>query len=118
MTQVTHKLSGTRFFGMTLAALAAVAVIGTAHAATPTEARSLKVTYSDLNLESAAGTQVLYSRIVSAARNVCAAQDVDNRDLHAVKQELQCENQAIAEAVSSVHSPRLAALYNDRVARG
>jgi UrcA family protein len=118
MTQFTNRLTGPRFLGMTFAALAASMVVGIASAASSTDARSMKVNYSDLNLASDAGTQTLYSRIASAARSVCGTHDVDNRDLRGLASARQCESNAIANAVSAVHSERLAALYSARVARG
>jgi UrcA family protein len=118
MSQFTNRLNGTRFFGVTLATLAASVLLGTATAAPAVDAPSVKVTYSDLNLASEAGTQVLYSRIVSAARSVCFADDVDSRDLGAVASERQCEQLAIANAVSAVHNQRLAALFTAHTARG
>jgi UrcA family protein len=118
MMQVANKLSPSRFLGTALAALtASLALAGAAHAA-GTEQHSVKVAYSDLNLMSDAGTRALYGRITSAAREVCAAADVDNRDLRGLAVERQCENRAIAGAVASVHSSRLAALYGNRTSHG
>jgi UrcA family protein len=118
MSSFTNRLNGSRFLGITLATLAATMIVGTASAAGAADAPSVKVSYSDLNLTSDAGTQVLYSRIVSAARNVCFARDVDNRDLGAVIASRSCVNTAIANAVSTIHSERLAALSSARSARG
>jgi UrcA family protein len=118
MTQVTNSIKGFRLIGTTLATLAAVLVVSTASAAPATEARSVKVSYSDLNLSSEAGTRALYGRIVSAARSVCLAGEIDNRDLRGLALAHQCENAAIAQAVSEVHSERLAALYSSHTARG
>lgn len=119
MNQVTHAFNAPRFFSVTLAALSASLVMaGAAHASPANDAPSVRIAYGDLNLTSDAGTQALYGRIVSAAREVCDAQQVDNRDLHAVALERRCENQAIAAAVSSVHSARLATLSSLRVEHG
>ena len=118
MSSFTNRLNRSRFFGITLATLAATMVIGTASAAPLTDAPSMKVSYSDLNLASDAGPQVLYSRIVSAARDVCFARDVDNRDLGAMAAARSCVNTAIANAVSTVHNQRLAALSGGRPAHG
>jgi UrcA family protein len=116
MTQVTHGIRGSRWL---FASLAATLVITSAAQAAPAvEARSVKVSYGDLNLASDGGAQLLYGRIVSAAREVCEARRLDNRDLRAVALEHRCEAQAIAAAVSSVNSPRLAALHGSRTAHG
>jgi UrcA family protein len=116
MSSISNKLNRSRFFGITLATLAATMVIGTASAAPVSAAPSMTVSYSDLNLASDAGTQVLYSRIVAAARDVCFARDVDNRDLGAMLASRSCVNTAIANAVNTVHSQRLAALSGVRSA--
>lgn len=118
MSSITKSLNGSRFFGITFATLAASMLIGTASAASSAAAPSVKVSYSDLNLASDSGTQVLYSRIVSAARDVCFARDVDNRDLGALAAARSCVSTAIANAVSTIHNPRLAALSGARSAHG
>lgn len=110
--------TNSRLFGTTALALAATLLVGTASAAPASDAPSVTVSYSDLNLASDAGTQVLYSRIVSAARDVCFTRDVDNRDLGAMLSARRCESTAIANAVSSIHSERLAALSGARTVHG
>jgi len=87
-----------------------------ARAAEP--ARSVTVAYGDLNLTSAAGTDALYARIVSAARAVCGAGEVDIRNLQAFAAEQACESSAITQAVQAVHNPALAALYAKRPPQG
>ena len=116
MKQVTHGIKGSRWLFATLAAT--LVVTSAAQAAPAVEARSVKVSYGDLNLASDAGAQVLYGRIVSAAREVCEAGRLDNRDLRAVSIERRCEAQAIAAAVSSVNNPRVAALHESHTAHG
>ena len=69
----------------------------------------MTVAYGDLNLASAQGTDVLYARIVSAARLVCEAPDLRRFDQLAAWKE--CQAQAIENAVRLVDSPRLAAAY-------
>ena len=118
MSSFTNRINRSRFLGITFATLAAAMVIGTAGAAPVSEAPSVKVSYGDLNLASDAGTQALYSRIVSAARDVCFARDVDNRDLGAMAASRSCVNTAIANAVSTIHNERLAALSGARTAHG
>ena len=116
MKQVTHGRKGSRWL---FAALTATLVVTSAAQAAPVvEARSVKVSYGDLNLASDDGAQLLYGRIVSAARQVCEADRLDNRDLRAVSLEQRCEAQAIAAAVSAVNSPRLAALHGSHTAHG
>ena len=101
-----------------LTACLLVGAVGTSHAATPANPPAIRVVYSDLNLESVPGTQALYARIVSAAREVCASREVDIRDLGALARAQSCEARAITQAVHDVHSPALAALFNARVGHG
>jgi UrcA family protein len=119
MTQVTHRLNTPRFLVLALTALtASLAVAGTVQAAPADSARSIAVAYGDLNLTSDQGTQVLYARIVSAARTVCAVKDIDIRDLQALRLARTCESKAIADAVAAVNNPRLAALHGTRTEHG
>jgi len=98
-----------------LSACLVVAVSAVAHAAVADgSAPSVTVSYRDLNLATDQGTKALYARIVSAAREVCGAAEVDIRDLATLSSERSCERQAIAHAVSDVHSAKLAALYAAR----
>ena len=87
-----------------------------AHAATGDAAPTVTVRYADLNLGTDAGSAALYARLVSAARKVCAASDI--RDLGAMAAARACEQQAIANAVRDVHSPKLAAVYDARARHG
>ena len=102
-----------------LGACLIAALSGAAYAAAPgTASASVRVSYGDLNLASEQGNKELYTRIVSAAREVCGADQLDSRDLHALGFERACEQQAVATAVGQVHSPKLAALYNARLHGG
>jgi len=95
------------------------ALSGAAYAASPSTATaSMRVSYGDLNLTSEQGNQELYVRIVSAARQVCGASQVDIRDLHSLGLERACERQAVATAVGRVNSPKLAALYSAHLRGG
>jgi UrcA family protein len=96
-----------------LGACLIAALSGAAYAASPgTASASMRVSYADLNLASDQGNKELYARIVSAARQVCAADEVDIREMHGFASEQACERQAIAGAVQRVHSPKLAAVYS------
>jgi len=96
-----------------LGACLIAALSGAAYAAAPgTASASMRVNYGDLNLTSEQGNKELYARIVAAARQVCAADQTDARDLHARSIEQSCERQAVATAVGRVNSPQLAALYS------
>jgi UrcA family protein len=121
MNTVSTTQTGNWHTSAALTALTACLLVGAAgatHAATPGDPPAVRVAYSDLNLESVPGTQALYARIVSAARQVCASREVDIRDLGALSRVQACEARAITQAVHDVHSPALAALSNARVRHG
>ena len=98
-----------------LATCTAIGAIGSARADTA-EPRALKVGYSDLNLSTEQGSLVLYGRIVAAAHQVCAVDDI--RDLRGMRAEKLCTEQAIAQAVRDVNSPALASVYAARQQHG
>ena len=83
------------------------------------EAKSLAVSYADLDLSKPAGAQTLYKRIKKAARVVCGP--VDNYTFVTPARKFrQCYEKAIADAVAQVDRPSLTALHRDetRAARG
>ena len=101
------------------AALFATVLVFTAsaHAEPASVTTSAKtVRYSDLDLSSAQGTQVLYKRIVSAANQLCSESGV--RDLKRAAAAEACAEQAVARAVAGVHSPRLVTISSTHANRG
>lgn len=94
------------------AALASAACLLTVGAASAAEAVVTHITVNcrDLDLSTPAGAQTLYIRIQRAAGEVCAHPEQPYDYLaRAVR---QCQQHAIADAVTNVHSPLLTALYN------
>ena len=90
---------------------------GMAHAASPVgDVQSVTVKFSDLNLATDAGADMLYRRIAAAARAVCP--DPNIRDLRAFASNEACRSEAIARAVRDVSSPRLAAVYSAHTNQG
>jgi UrcA family protein len=73
------------------------------------------VTYKDLNLNSDAGTKVLYKRIQGAADEVCGKVDV--RDLQGMSVRKACLDRAISQAVAAVNSPMLTRVYFSKVGK-
>lgn len=71
------------------------------------------VKYADLDLTRTAGAQPLYSRIRSAARQVCAA-SFSSREWDAFYATRPCIDQAITRAVADVNSPMLTSYYMAR----
>ena len=76
---------------------------------------SQKVSYADLDISTPAGAKVLYGRIVTAARHVCALNA--NRDLGSFQWANRCTDHAIDKAVKDVGSPALSALRPNTVIR-
>jgi UrcA family protein len=75
-----------------------------------------RVSFRDLDLSTPAGAQKLYVRIEHAAHQVC--DDEFSADLHRAARSRKCCSNAIAHAVSDVHSPQLTALYNSKSRKG
>jgi UrcA family protein len=98
-----------------LAAGTAIGAVGGAHAAN-VDSPALTVRYSDLDLSTEQGSLALYGRIVAAARQVCTVEGIV--DLRAVAAMKDCREQAIARAVRDVNSPKLAAVYAERLRHG
>jgi UrcA family protein len=68
------------------------------------------VHYSDLNLNTQAGTEVLYKRIRRAAEQVCG--DVGPRQLVEAAAARACVEQAVIGSIRAVNNPRLTDTYN------
>jgi len=67
------------------------------------------VNYADLNLNTPAGTQVLYGRLRAAAAVVCKLHE--GRTLKGMSRERACFDQAIARAVKQIDSPTVTAYH-------
>jgi UrcA family protein len=94
---------------VTLGVLAAVP----SYAAPPPQREILtqRVRFADLNLHSPEGISVLYDRLSFAAHRVC--DDGADWFLNETSDARQCRADAIAGAVSQIHSPMLSALYQE-----
>jgi UrcA family protein len=118
---MTFATTGTKASGRraTFGGLAAALLLGAAgaYAAGPDAAPSVRVAYGDLNLASAQGASTFHARVAAAARTVCAADNIDIRNLREFAAMRSCETQAIANAEHEVQSPKvvsLAALHGQR----
>lgn len=78
------------------------------------DARTLSVSYGDLNVASKEGANTLYTRLEYAARKVCAADDL--RRLGAAKEARDCRASAIDRAVNDIGSANLTALHRSESA--
>lgn len=107
----SRTLALAAFGVLTTAALLAPPV---ASAAQPwTDGMQTNVYYTLHDLATEKGTRVLYHRIVSAAQEVCPGYDSKWADARAASKE--CQRQAIARAIGSIGSARLAALDAEAV---
>ncbi len=96
-----------------LAALAGLCEAGAATIALADELPQRTVSFSDLDVSRSAGAAVLYSRIKSAAAQVCDQHGV--RSLEAVTSSRRCVDQAIGRAVTAVDVPALTSLYRAKI---
>lgn len=72
--------------------------------------RSVRVVYSDLDIEVDSGAEVLLSRIERAAERACGANQ-GRRPLSQRAASRACVQQAVDQAVSTIDAPRLTALH-------
>jgi len=99
--------------GSMIAALTACMALGladVARSATPDTPASVKVSYGDLDLTNAQGAHTLHARLTAAAREVCAPNGFDTRNLKAYTVERSCVSEAIANAERAVQGTKAANL--------
>jgi UrcA family protein len=82
-----------------------------APAADPSGARSVTVSYRDLNLSTIEGATALYQRIRHAANSVC---DEPGAGVARYQEWKSCYQAAIADAVAKVNSPLLTSVYGGK----
>ena len=78
------------------------------------DARSVTVRYADLDLSTSAGATTLYHRIRGAAKEVCGT---GGTSLVEIAQWHRCVKDAVSDAVHTVNSPQLTALYTGKPAQ-
>lgn len=74
------------------------------------------VRFADINLETAAGAQALYSRLRHAATMVCVP--LEGVSLRDATQHRECMEKAMADAVASVDRPMLSQYHQSRTKSG
>ena len=67
--------------------------------------------YSDVNLNTQAGAEVLYKRIHDAAEQVCG--DVGSRQLDQATAAKACVDRAVSGSVRAVNNRQLTSVYNE-----
>jgi len=91
-----------------IAAAAAALLSGSiAHAAPDSELIQVKVSYSDLDLSTAQGVQILYTRIQSASANACDYLSGD-ASLSSRAQYKDCRRDFVSKMVRQINIPTLA----------
>ncbi|HEY5007742.1 MAG TPA: UrcA family protein [Caulobacteraceae bacterium] len=96
----------------TAALIASVAFAGTAFAASSDpDAVSVKVAIGDLNLGDATGAATALQRIHNAAGSICGGRPYA-LDLQRTADYRQCMAATVGQAVASLASPNVTALYN------
>ncbi|HEY6643323.1 UrcA family protein [Povalibacter sp.] len=101
---------------LTATAVLTFAAMSAAYSADmPDGAKSLTVSFADLNLGTTAGAATLFGRIRAAAAAVCAAEN--GTALQQKTQYQACMAFAVSNAVAAVNSPSLAAYVDDRTAK-
>jgi len=91
-----------------LTACMAVGLVDVARSATPGEPVSVKVSYGDLDLANAQGVHTLHARITAAARQVCAPDGFDARNLALYSVERSCVREAVTNAERKVQATQMA----------
>jgi UrcA family protein len=100
----THRVTAA-LFGVLALSCGALSI-----AADNSDVPQAVVKFSDLNVSSAQGAAVLYSRIAAAANQVCKA--FDSKDLGSRSRRDACVHKAITDAVVNVGQPALFAIEN------
>jgi UrcA family protein len=99
---ITTAIMGLMLLGGAATQIAAAAVT----------AEDVVVRFGDLDLATKADAEKLYTRIEFAAQQVC--RQVDPVEMQRHEAATRCMEQVMAQAVSRVSSPQLAAVYAQR----
>jgi len=94
-----------------LAFAVVLGLLGSAQVLADEPARSIRVGYGDLDLNTQAGAATLYNRIRGAARTVCGYEGSTFTDQAIWR---SCFSGAVSDAVATVNSPRLTALHQGK----
>lgn len=105
----THRKTGIALLiavGITLPAVASAGAPGQA------EDTSIKVSYEDLNIDSAAGARVLYARLKRASEKVCHVGSLaEQGSIERVRNSRVCYDEVLSDAVESIDSDALTRIH-------
>jgi len=108
----------TRYVSSLLIGLVATLGVGTSAVAADADAaaRSVRVSYADLNLATDQGIAALYSRLQAAAGSVCGPEP-SAREILQSSDWTHCREDALSRAIGNVDHPGLTALYQQKTGR-
>ena len=99
---------------ITAAAIFAISAPAAASLGTDSELENsaIRVSYSDLNLDNAAGAQVLYSRLQRASKQACGVESYKNAGSIGVKADMQrCYRDTLTSSVERIDSEELSKIH-------
>lgn len=104
-----HRIT---FISLLAAAAISAPAIGFAAAPSQLDDVSVKVSYSDLNIHSKAGAQVLYVRLKQASEEVCGIQShIINGSLARTLKARQCFRETLDASVEKIDSEALTEIH-------
>jgi len=104
-------------FSKSLVASVIIVALGAPAIASATPQRGLentavKVSYADLNLQKAAGAEVLYRRLQIAARQACGVQSLTTTgSLRNFSETRSCYRDALSAAVAKIDNERVSEIH-------
>jgi UrcA family protein len=110
-----HSRSIASIFAGACVAIAYAAGGGSALAQQPTEPETKKVTFGDLDVDSPEGAKALYTRLRSAALQVCSP--LESRELSRMIAWQTCVSSALSSAVAQINKPKVTALHIQSTSR-
>lgn len=103
--------------GLSVAAVIAsglvLPVVGPAATPSHIDDAAVRVSYADLNINNAAGAEVLYARLQRASQEVCGiGPGLDMRSLSETRKARVCYEKSLTAAVNRIDSDALTELHN------
>jgi UrcA family protein len=112
---IVHATTLPSMIATALVAMTCASLVTTAQASEPGQPLTKRVAYSDLNLDSEQGANLLYVRLRLAAQEVCRPYEGAELPRHRIWQ--VCVDRAIAAAVGQINRPMLTAVHHRGINR-
>ena len=91
----------------------ATGIASTAAASDTIDRSTVRVSYSDIDIDSSAGARILYSRLKRASADVCGIREVEeSRILSQIAEAKACYAHSLNKAVATIESDALANLHH------